>query len=98
LVIWVYWLLRKREGMGGGDVKLLAMIGAFIGIGGVFMTVLIASVVGTMVGLFVMFRKGDNTTMPIVFGPFLSLGALAYIMIGSDVVNNFFGLTYLFNF
>ncbi len=81
LVIGIYYLLTKREGMGGGDVKLLAMIGAFLGIGGVFATVLVASITGSIVGIIVMAKRGDDTKMPIVFGPFLSLGALTFILI-----------------
>jgi leader peptidase (prepilin peptidase)/N-methyltransferase len=97
LVILVYWLVTKREGMGGGDVKLLAMIGAFLGVGGVWVTVLVASVVGTIVGLIVMIRKGDTTRMPIVFGPFLSLGAMTYVMIGGRLLARYLGTGLLFH-
>jgi leader peptidase (prepilin peptidase)/N-methyltransferase len=81
LVIGIYYLLTKREGMGGGDVKLLAMIGAFLGIGGVFTTVLVGSITGSIVGLIVMAKRGGDTKMPIVFGPFLSLGALTFVLV-----------------
>jgi leader peptidase (prepilin peptidase)/N-methyltransferase len=91
LVILVYWLVTKREGMGGGDVKLLAMIGAFLGLGGVWVTVVVASVVGTIVGLIVMIRRGDTTRMPIVFGPFLSLGAVTYVLIGARCLARYLG-------
>ena len=90
LVIGVYYLLTKREGMGGGDVKLLAMIGAFLGVGGVLTTVLVGSIVGTVVGLSVMIKRGDNAKMSIVFGPFLSLGALTFVLIGKDLLGRYF--------
>jgi len=95
LVIGIYYLLTKREGMGGGDVKLLAMIGAFLGIGGVFITVLVGSIVGSIVGLIVMFKHDANAKMPIVFGPFLSLGALTYIMIQGLLVDHLFLFPFL---
>ncbi len=92
LVIGIYYLLTKREGMGGGDVKLLAMIGAFLGIGGVFITVLVGSIIGSIVGLVVMVKRGDNAKMPIVFGPFLSLGALTFILVNGQLLDRFFFL------
>ncbi len=48
---WVYWFLTKRSGLGGGDIKLLAMLGAFVGVGGVFSTILISSVLGSVIGI-----------------------------------------------
>jgi leader peptidase (prepilin peptidase) / N-methyltransferase len=89
LVIGIYYLLTKREGMGGGDVKLLAMIGAFLGIGGVFITVLVGSIIGSIVGLMVMVRRGEDAKMPIVFGPFLSLGALTFILINDVLTGHY---------
>lgn len=95
LVIGIYYLLTKREGMGGGDVKLLAMIGAFLGIGGVFITVLVGSIIGSIVGLIVMAKRGDNAKMPIVFGPFLSLGALTFILINGLLSDHYFFFPFL---
>lgn len=90
LVIGIYYLFTKREGMGGGDVKLLAMIGAFLGIGGVFVTVLVGSIIGSIVGILVMVLRGENGKMPIAFGPFLSLGALTYVFINGALIDHFF--------
>jgi leader peptidase (prepilin peptidase) / N-methyltransferase len=89
LVIGIYYLVTKREGMGGGDVKLLAMIGAFLGIGGVFVTVLVGSIIGSIVGLSVMIRRGENARMAIAFGPFLSLGALTFVLINGVLIGHF---------
>jgi leader peptidase (prepilin peptidase) / N-methyltransferase len=77
-----YQYLRHKDGLGGGDIKLLAMIGAFLGWPGVVFTVLAASLVGTVVGLVVMWRsrKGLGTMLP--FGPFLASGALLYLFWG----------------
>ncbi len=65
--------------MGGGDIKLLAMIGATIGWKGVFFTVFIASVVGTLTGLLMMLSTKSSMKMAVPFGPFLSIGAIIYI-------------------
>lgn len=77
-----YQYLRHKDGLGGGDIKLLAMIGAFLGWPGVVFTVLAASLIGTVVGLAVMWRsrKGLGTMLP--FGPFLASGALLYLFWG----------------
>lgn len=79
-----YQYLRHQEGLGMGDVKLLGMVGAFLGWPGVLFTVLSGSVVGTLVGGVVMWRsrKGLNTMLP--FGPFLSLGAITYLFWGQS--------------
>ena len=79
IVAQTYYLLTKKEGMGGGDIKLLAMIGAIIGWKGVFFTVFIASWVGTLTGLLMMFRTKSSMKMAVPFGPFLSIGAIIYI-------------------
>ena len=81
-----YQYLRKKDGMGGGDIKLLGMIGAFLGLPGVIFTVLISSVAGTAAGLAVMSRtrKGMSTMIP--FGPFLALGAVCYLFWGPDFI------------
>ena len=79
IVALTYYLLTKKEGMGGGDIKLLAMIGAIIGWKGVFFTVFIASMVGTLTGLSMMLFAKGNMKMVVPFGPFLSIGAIIYI-------------------
>lgn len=87
-----YKFFAKREGMGGGDIKLLAMIGSFAGIKGVIFSLMAGSVLGTIVGIPVMMMKGENTKYAIPFGPFLSLGALMYVFIGDFAVNFFTGI------
>lgn len=82
LVAVVYERVRQKEGLGGGDIKMLGMIGAFIGWPGAVFTVLTASVAGALVGTFLMWknRKGLGTMLP--FGPFLAFGACLYLMVG----------------
>jgi len=87
LVAWGYHLVTKREGMGGGDIKLLAMIGAFIGWKGVLFTILCSSLVGAVVGLVliaVSSRADGKYAVP--FGPFLSLGAVTYLLVGEFLI------------
>ncbi|UCG79943.1 MAG: prepilin peptidase [Desulfobacterales bacterium] len=86
LVAWGYYVLTKREGMGGGDIKLLAMIGAFLGWKGVIFTMFAGAAIGTAVGVVVALRTGGGRKLAIPFGPFLSLGALLYLFYGSQLV------------
>jgi len=85
-----YQLVTKREGMGGGDIKLLAMIGSFCGIKGVIFSVMSASFLGTIVGIPLMLIKGKNTKYAIPFGPFLSLGAVLFLLAGNVIIPSFF--------
>ncbi|HPA14561.1 MAG TPA: prepilin peptidase [Desulfobacterales bacterium] len=83
---WAYHLITKKEGMGGGDIKLLAMIGAFLGWKGVIFTVFIASTVGAATGILIMLRVNKDMKLAIPFGPFLSLGAIAYVFFGPELI------------
>jgi leader peptidase (prepilin peptidase)/N-methyltransferase len=92
-VLWViaftYELLRKREGMGGGDIKLLAMIGSFCGIKGVLFSLVSGSLLGSLVGIPLMIIKHADTKYALPFGPFLSLGAALYVLTGDRVIYAF---------
>ncbi|MBI5886026.1 MAG: prepilin peptidase [Deltaproteobacteria bacterium] len=81
-----YYLLAKRSGMGGGDIKLLAMIGAFLGWKGVVVTVLLSSFVGAVIGGALMVIAGKKSRYAIPFGPFLAFGALVYLFIGDILI------------
>ena len=87
-----YQFFAKREGMGGGDIKLLAMIGAFCGIKGVIFTLVFGSLAGTVVGIPLMLIKGEGTKYALPFGPFLSLGALAYVLFGDSLIYGYIHL------
>jgi len=80
-----YFLLRKQEGMGGGDIKLLAMIGAFLGWQSLPFVIFMSSITGSVFGLLAMIqqKKGGNTRIP--FGPFLSCSALFYLFFRESI-------------
>lgn len=81
-----YNLLTKREGMGGGDIKLLAMIGAFLGWKGIIFTIFVGSAIGAAVGTVSALRTEKGRKLAIPFGPFLSLGALLFIFFGPQII------------
>jgi leader peptidase (prepilin peptidase)/N-methyltransferase len=89
VIAYGYQLIMKREGMGGGDIKLLAMIGAFTGFKGVIFSLVCGSIIGTLVGIPLMFIKKENTKYAIPFGPFLSLAAFLFLFTGNNVVEQF---------
>lgn len=90
LLGWAYYQLTSREGLGFGDVKLLAMIGAFTGIQGVFFTIVLSSLIGSLVGIVVMLVRRENLKMAIPYGPFLAIGALAHLFWGEYLVFRFY--------
>ena len=86
VIAFVYELLTKREGMGGGDIKLLAMIGGFLGWQSLLFVLLFSSLLGAVLGIAVMLAKGQDMKYAVPFGPFLSAAAAAYIFIGDAVM------------
>lgn len=74
-----YELLTKKEGMGLGDVKLLAMLGAFLGWTAIFPIIFIGSLLGTLVGVPLMLIKKADSKLAVPFGPFLSAAALIHV-------------------
>jgi leader peptidase (prepilin peptidase) / N-methyltransferase len=77
-----YEALTGREGMGGGDINLLAMLGAFLGWKALLFVLLCSSLLGTVVGLAVMFRRGGDLRYAVPFGPFLCAAAVADLFVG----------------
>ena len=89
-IAYVYFLLRKQEGMGGGDIKLLAWIGAVLGWQAIPFVVLSSSLFGSIVGLAVGLKTKGGMQTVIPFGPYLALSAVLYIFGGYNI-----GLWYL---
>ena len=90
LIIKVYFLLTRKEGMGGGDVKLLAMIGAFLGYKSLLFVIFSSSFFGTLIGIPLIMAKKDKNNLAIPFGPFLSFGAIVYLYFGEKIINWYF--------
>lgn len=89
-----YEVITKREGMGGGDIKLLAMLGAFLGWKSLFFILFVSSLLGAVIGITLMVLKGENMKYAVPFGPFLSIAAVAYLFVGFDVMNYFYSRYY----
>ncbi len=90
-----YKLLTRAEGMGMGDVKLLAMLGAFLGWKAILPVIFMSSLLGTLVGVPVMLAKGAGGKYAIPFGPFLALGGVVYLFWGPLLIRwylSFFAL------
>lgn len=82
-----YKLVRKIEGMGLGDVKMMAMLGAVLGWEPLFPLLLLASITGAVVGLFVMMRSGaDGMQVALPFGVFLGIAFLVVLFFGADLM------------
>ena len=82
-----YYWLRHEEGMGGGDLKLLAMVGAFLGWKAVPLTLLLGSLTGSVVGVSLMAVRGRDSRAPIPFGPFLAAGAVCALFFGDALID-----------
>lgn len=85
LIAYLYWVLRKEEGMGGGDIKLLAWIGAVLGWKAIPFVIFFSSISGSIIGVSVMIKNRGNLKTVIPFGPYLALGAIVYLFAGSDL-------------
>jgi leader peptidase (prepilin peptidase)/N-methyltransferase len=90
-VYWTYKLVTGKEGMGYGDFKLLAAIGAWLGWKLLPLVILLASCAGAAIGvaLIVFARRGRDT--PIPFGPYLAIGGLVAMFHGEGIARQFFG-------
>jgi len=92
-VMALYKLIRKREGMGLGDAKLLAMLGAYFGaVPALPFIILVSSVVGSLVGVLWMLWKRKGLQLAVPFGPFLAVGAVVWLFFGESIVFRWTGL------
>ncbi len=87
LVAWGYEKLTGKEGMGGGDIKLLAMMGAFLGWRSILFIIFSASLIGSLIGVTTMLIQKKDTKLAIPFGPFLAFGAVLYIFYGRQIIS-----------
>ncbi|HYC54535.1 MAG TPA: prepilin peptidase [Candidatus Binatia bacterium] len=84
---WGYERVRGQEGMGFGDVKLLAMIGGFLGWEAPLFSLMVGALTGSAIGLVVMLARKGRLDMAIPFGPFLAFGAFLYMIAGPQVID-----------
>ena len=82
-----YYLLTRREGMGGGDIKLLAMIGAFLGWQSLPFVVFGSAAAGALFGIGAMLKQGKGGKTVIPYGPFLSLAALVFLFFAPEIIS-----------
>ena len=85
-VWWLFKQLTGKEGMGHGDFKLLAALGAWCGLSGILPTILLSSVVGAVVGSAWLFAKGRDRATPIPFGPYLAIAGWIVFMWGGQIL------------
>jgi len=90
LIATLYEKISGREGLGGGDVKLLAMIGAWLGYKSIIPVIIISSTVGSLVGIVIMLSQRKDLKTAIPFGPFLALGAMAYLFWSQQILSLLF--------
>ena len=86
LVWWLFKQITGKEGMGHGDFKLLAAIGAWVGLSGVLPTILLSSLVGALVGSAWLAAKGRDRATPIPFGPYLAIAGWIVFFWGDQLV------------
>ena len=86
-VWWLFKQLTGKEGMGHGDFKLLAAIGAWVGLKGVLPTILLSSLVGAIIGSVWLAAKGRDRATPIPFGPYLAIAGWVVFFWGQDLID-----------
>ncbi len=90
-IAWGYFLWRREEGMGMGDVKMLAMIGAFLGWKAVLVTLVLSSFSGALIGVLLLSLQKGDMKFALPFGTFLSIGALAAMLAGDPLITWYAG-------
>jgi len=80
-----YYLFTRRAGMGGGDIKLLAMIGAFLGWQSLLFVVFASSLSGSIIGIFAMMKQGKGGKTRVPFGPFLAIAAMVFLFFQENI-------------
>jgi leader peptidase (prepilin peptidase)/N-methyltransferase len=91
LIAEAYYRYSGQEGMGGGDIKMLAMVGAFLGWQQVLLTLVLASVGGALLGSVIIASRRGGMKFAVPFGTFLAVGALAASLIGRRLIDWYLG-------
>ena len=89
----VYFKLKKVEGLGGGDPKLMGMVGAFLGVKLGLLTIMLGSVLGALIGMAYIRMAGKDYRYPLPFGSFLGIAAIAAALWGEQLLSWYLGIT-----
>jgi leader peptidase (prepilin peptidase)/N-methyltransferase len=93
LVIYgLYWLLRKKEGLGMGDVTMMLLVGAYLGWMKAFLTLLLASFAGALIGIFLLSFRKKNLQFALPFGTFLAPAAFIALVWGERIIRAYLSL------
>ena len=89
----VYFKLKKVEGLGGGDPKLMGMVGAFLGVKLGLLTIMLGSVLGALIGMAYIRMTGKDYRYPLPFGSFLGIAAIGAALWGEQLLSWYLGIT-----
>jgi len=92
IIYGLYFLLRKKEGLGLGDVTMMLMVGAYLGWYKAFLTLILASFAGALVGAFLLFVRKKDLQYALPFGTFLAPAAFFSLLWGERIVQAYLGL------
>ncbi|MBP2279599.1 leader peptidase (prepilin peptidase)/N-methyltransferase [Psychrobacter sp. PL19] len=90
IVVKVFYLITKKQGMGQGDFKLLAVMGAWLGPLMLPLIILLSSLLGSIVGIILMKKQGESK--PFAFGPYIAIAGIIALLYGSDIINWYLGM------
>lgn len=92
LVYGAYFLIRKKEGLGMGDVTMMLMVGAYLGLMRTLLTLILASFVGALVGVYFILRRGKDFQFALPFGTFLAPAAFVSLIWGERIIRAYLSL------
>ena len=90
VVVKIFYLITKKHGMGQGDFKLLAVLGAWLGPTMLPLIILLSSLLGSIVGIILMKKQGESR--PFAFGPYIAIAGIIALLYGQDIVNWYLGM------
>lgn len=88
----LFFLIAGKEGIGQGDLELLAFIGSFLGLAGCWVSLFLGAIIGSICGIIYIVLSGKSKEMRIPFGPFLAFGAILYALFHERLLFFLFGL------